>query len=67
MKGRSTGGKHDGKGLAPYDSGSKGTVDVTTSGEGMGTGYHQPNAKGMTGPGGKGSSGGRSTSKPSKG
>lgn len=65
--GYKTGGKHDGKGLAAYDSGSKGTVDVTSSGAGMGTGYDQPNTKDSAKPGGYGSSGSKSNSSPSKG
>lgn len=62
-----TGGKHDGKGLAAYDSGSKGTVDVTFSGAGMGTTYNNPNVRNDKGAGGYGSSGTKSNSKPSKG
>ena len=64
--GYQTGGKHDGKGLAPYDSGSKGTVDVGANGAGMGT-HRRANSKDDTPPGGYGSKGGRSSSTPSKG
>lgn len=61
-----TGGKHDGKGLAAYDTGSKGSIDVTQRGAGGGTASN-PNTGACSGPGGHGSSGTKSTSKPSKG
>lgn len=66
-QGYRTGGKHDGKGLAPYDTGSKATVDVTSRGAGMGNSQGAPNAKTLPNPGGYGSSGSASNSKPSKG
>ncbi len=59
-----TGGKKPGKGL--QDSSGK-SIDITSSGAGMGTGYHQPNAKNSKGPGGYGSSGKASDSKPKGG
>ena len=65
--GYSTGGKHDGKGLGPYDTGAKATVDVSYKGAGMGNSYDSPNNKDAAIPGGKGSKGGRSSSTPAKG
>ena len=65
--GYSTGGKvAPRKGSLP-GAGEVNGVDVTCSGAGMGTTYNQPNAGKCAGPGGKGSVGSASTSRPSKG
>ncbi len=63
--GYKTGGKHDGKGLGPYDEGSKGLVDLKAAD--MGNSYDSPNNKDKASPGGYGSSGSKSNSSPSKG
>ena len=62
--GYGTGGVHEGKGIAHYSKGDGTSVDVTSSGAGMGTGYDNPNNDGTHGAGGYGSAGTKSKSTP---
>lgn len=65
-KGYNTGGKHEPGGIAKYEERAGSSCDVGRMGAGMGTGYDQPNTKDYHPlPGGKGSSGSKSTSTPS--
>ena len=60
----STGGKIEPRSGTLPGLGEVHDCDVTMSGAGMGTTYHNPNVRDDKGPGGYGSVGSKSTSKP---